>query len=80
MLFRSQVMRNIAAILADCGSSVTDIAKVTIFVTDLADFPVVNKIYGEALGAHRPVRSTVGVTALPLGASVEIEAWAHTPV
>ena len=75
-----QAMRNITAVLADCDASLADIAKATIFVTDLADFPVVNEVYGEALGGHRPARSTVGAAALLLGAAVEIEVWAHSPI
>jgi 2-iminobutanoate/2-iminopropanoate deaminase len=75
-----QVLANIAAVLADCGAALTDVAKTTIFVTDIADFAVVNAVYGEAFGAHRPARSTVQVAALPAGAQVEIEAWAHVGV
>lgn len=74
-----QVMANIAAVLGDCGASLADVAKSTIFVTDLADFGVVNEAYGEALGAHRPARSTVQVAGLPGGAKVEIEVWAYAP-
>ena len=72
-----QVIENITAILIDCGASVTDVAKTLVFVTDLADFATVNEIYGEAMGDHRPARSTVQVAALPAGALVEIEAWAY---
>jgi 2-iminobutanoate/2-iminopropanoate deaminase len=42
----------------------------------MADFPVVNRLYAEALGDHKPARSTVQVAGLPLGARVEIEATA----
>ncbi|MBU6178699.1 MAG: RidA family protein, partial [Verrucomicrobia bacterium] len=52
------------------------IAKTTIFLADMSDFPVVNRLYGEALGGHKPARSTVQVAGLPLGARVEIEATA----
>jgi len=41
--------------------------------------PGVNAIYQEAIGEHRPARSTVGVAWLPMGASIEIEVWAHVP-
>jgi 2-iminobutanoate/2-iminopropanoate deaminase len=74
-----QAMANIAAILSDCGASFADVAKVTIFLTNLTDFAAVNEAYGEALGEQRPARSTVGVAALPAGARVEIEVWAHRP-
>jgi 2-iminobutanoate/2-iminopropanoate deaminase len=74
-----QVLANIAAILGDCGASMSDVAKTTVFVTDMADFAVVNAVYAEAFGTHRPARSTVQVAALPAGAQVEIETWAHLP-
>jgi 2-iminobutanoate/2-iminopropanoate deaminase len=72
-----QVLANIRAILADCGASITDVAKTTVFVTDIADFATVNAVYADAFGTHRPARSTVQVAALPAGAEVEIEVWAH---
>ena len=72
-----QVLANIAAVLRDCGASITDVAKTTVFVTDIAEFPTVNTVYADAFGDHRPARSTVQVAALPAGAQVEIEAWAY---
>ena len=74
-----RVLDNIAAVLRDAGAFVTDIAKTTVFVTDLTDFTAMNEVYGEFFGAHRPARSTVQVAALPGGAKVEIEAWAYVP-
>ena len=73
-----QVLANIKAVLGDCGCTLNDVAKTTVFVTDLANFGVVNEIYGEAFGDHRPARSTVQVVALPAGAEVEIEVWAYS--
>ena len=75
-----QVLTNVTAVLKDCGAGWADVAKVTIFLVDMAEFPAVNAVYGEAIGAHRPARSTVAVAALPAGARVEIETWAHAPV
>lgn len=72
-----QALANIAAVLGDCGASLTDVAKSLVFVTDLADFATVNAVYATAFGEHRPARSTVQVAALPAGAQVEIEVWAH---
>jgi 2-iminobutanoate/2-iminopropanoate deaminase len=72
-----QVLANIRAILADCGAVMTDVAKTTVFVTDIGDFGTVNAVYMKAFGDHRPARSTVQVAALPGGAQVEIEAWAY---
>lgn len=74
-----QTMANIGVTLGDCGASFADVAKTTIFLTDMADFAAVNEVYGEVLGDHRPARSTVQVVALPAGARVEIEVWAHRP-
>lgn len=74
-----QALVNITAVLADCGASLDDVAKTTVFVTDLAGFADANAAYAEAFGDHRPARSTVGVAALPLGAAVEIEVWAFQP-
>ena len=72
-----QVLANIAAVLGDCGASLADVAKTTVFVTDMGEFAAVNAVYAEAFGTHRPARSTVQVSALPGGAQVEIETWAH---
>jgi 2-iminobutanoate/2-iminopropanoate deaminase len=74
-----RVMTNLRAVLDDCGLRVTDLAKTTLYVTDMANFPKVNEVYAEALGDHRPARATVEVAALPLGALVLIEAWAYAP-
>jgi 2-iminobutanoate/2-iminopropanoate deaminase len=74
-----RVLDNIAAVLRDAGAFVTDIAKTTVFVTDLSDFVAMNEVYAEFFGSHRPARSTVQVAALPGGAKVEIEAWAYVP-
>ena len=75
-----QVLANITAVLGDCGAGWGDVAKVNIFLVDMTEFPVVNAVYAEAIGTHRPARSTVAVAALPAGARVEIETWAHAPV
>ena len=59
--------------------SCRDVAKTLCFLQDMADFAAFNDAYVEGFGDHRPARSTIGVAALPLGALVEIEAWAHKP-
>ncbi|MCL4831909.1 MAG: Rid family detoxifying hydrolase [Caldilineaceae bacterium] len=71
-----QVLANLAAVLAAAGSGMERIVKTTIFLTDIAEFSTVNKIYAEAFTGDPPARSTVQVSALPLGALVEIEAVA----
>jgi 2-iminobutanoate/2-iminopropanoate deaminase len=68
-----QVLRNLGQVLESAGCSFQDVVKATIFITDLAHFQVLNELYGEAVGAHRPARSTVQVAALPKGALVEID-------
>jgi len=74
-----QAMANIAAVLGDCGATLGDVAKTTVFLVDMGDFPVMNEVYADAFAGHRPARSTIGVAALPLGARVEVEVWAYVP-
>ena len=69
-----QVLANIAAVLGDVGAGWGDVARATIFLTDLGNFATVNALYEGAIGAHRPARTTIGVAALPLDAAVEVEA------
>ena len=72
-----QVVKNLGEVLAAAGASWQDVVKTTIYLTDLADFTAVNRIYGEVVGTAPPARATVQVSALPKGASVEIDAIAH---
>ena len=75
-----RVLANIAAVLDDCGAAWTDVVKATIFLAGSLDhFATVNACYAEAVGDHRPARSTIAVAALPLGAAVEIEVVVHRP-
>jgi 2-iminobutanoate/2-iminopropanoate deaminase len=74
-----QVLANLAAVFADCGTDWGHVARATIFLTDLGNFATVNALYEGAIGAHRPARTTVGVAALPAGALVEIECWVYHP-
>jgi 2-iminobutanoate/2-iminopropanoate deaminase len=75
----NQILANIAAVLGDVGASWSDVARTTIFLTDLGNFATVNALYEGAIGANRPARTTIGVAALPAGALVEIECWAYVP-
>jgi 2-iminobutanoate/2-iminopropanoate deaminase len=68
-----QVFANLRAVLAAAGLDFSDVVKTTVFLTDLADFGVLNGIYAEAMGDHKPARSTIQVAALPKGGQVEIE-------
>ena len=74
-----QVLANLRAVLASAGCGFHDVVKATVYVVDMADFPVLNGIYADAMGDHRPARSTVQVAALPAGALVEIDLVAKLP-
>ncbi|RJR42934.1 MAG: RidA family protein [Desulfobacteraceae bacterium] len=67
------IMENLKAVLEAEGLEFNDVVKTTIFMTDMADFAEVNKIYGGFFRSDPPARSTVQVAALPLGARLEIE-------
>ena len=68
-----QVLKNLEAVLAAHQMTFADVVKTTVFLTDLADFAVVNRIYGTRFPSAPPARSCVQVAALPAGAQVEIE-------
>ena len=72
----TQAVANIRKLLAEHGSALADVVKTTVFLADIADFDAMNEAYVTAFGDHRPARSAVAVAALPLGALVEVEAWA----
>ena len=74
-----RVMANLAAVLATVNATWKDVVKTTVFLHDMGDFPVVNEVYGKALGEARPARSTVQVSALPRGVLVEIDAVVAIP-
>lgn len=71
-----QVLCNLNNILIASKSSIENIVKTTIYLTNIDDFGVVNKIYEEFFKNHKPARSTVEVSALPKNAKIEIEAIA----
>lgn len=68
-----QVLKNLRAVLEEAGSSLDAVIKTTIFLDSMDDFGVVNEIYAEAFGTHKPARSTVAVKTLPKNALVEID-------
>ncbi|MBQ8108736.1 MAG: hypothetical protein IJ124_01055 [Clostridia bacterium] len=68
-----QVFENIKAVLEEMGLSMADIVKTTVFLTDLKAFPQVNEIYAAYFGPDYPARSCVQVSALPMGAQIEVE-------
>jgi 2-iminobutanoate/2-iminopropanoate deaminase len=76
-----RVLDNLTAVLEAAGVRLSDVVRTTIFLADMNDFAVVNRIYGERFadphGAY-PARATVQVAALPKGARVEIDAVAYS--
>lgn len=68
-----QVMANCAALLTTTGVGFDRVVKTTIFLVDMADFAVVNAVYGRHFSTNPPARSTVQVAALPRGVAVEVE-------
>jgi 2-iminobutanoate/2-iminopropanoate deaminase len=68
-----QVLANLRSILRNAGVDFDRVVKTTVFLADLGDFGKLNAIYGEAMGDHRPARTTVQVAALPIGAAIEID-------
>ena len=73
----AQAMANLRSLLEREGAAMEAIVKTTVFLADIEDWPRMNPPYLEALGDHRPARSAFAVAALPMGARVEIEAWAY---
>jgi len=72
-----QVLKNLSAVLEAADSDLTRVVKATVYLTDMSLFPRVNAIYAEAFDSEpAPARATVEVSALPLGARVEIDAIA----
>ncbi len=71
-----RVLKNLEAVLVEAGSSLDSVIKTTIFLADMNDFALVNEVYAEAFGEHKPARSTVAVKTLPKNALVEIDAVA----
>ena len=80
--FENQVRRvfdNLQAVCRAAGGSFDDVVRVTIYLTDLAQFPKVNEVMASYFREPFPARATVGVAALPRGAAVEIDAVMHLP-
>jgi len=72
-----QAIANLAALLESEGASLADVVKTTVFMTHISDFALINEVYAAGFGDHRPARSAIAVAGLPMGALVEIEAWAR---
>ena len=68
-----QVLANLEAVLTEAGSGLDRIIKTTIFLSDMNNFVQVNAVYENALGGHKPARSTIEVSRLPKDVLIEIE-------
>lgn len=69
-----QVFRNLRAVTEAAGGSLAHCVKLTLFLTDLTHFPIVNELMQRHFSSPYPARSTVGVASLPRGALFEVEA------
>ncbi len=72
-----QALANMASLLATQGCALSDVVKTTVFLAHMADYQEMNGAYASVFGDLPPARSAVAVAGLPLGALVEIEAWAY---
>jgi len=74
-----RVLENLKGVLAAAGASLADVVKTTVYLADFADYPAMNAVYVHAFPSEPPARATVGVSALPHGAKIELEAIARLP-
>ena len=72
-------MENLSVVAAAAGAQLSDAVRMGIYVTDMGTFKDVNEAYGTYFEADPPARSTIAVSALPLGAQVEIDAVIALP-
>lgn len=72
-----RVFKNLQAVANAAGGDLSDIVKLNVFLTDLANFPHVNEVMAEYFQQPYPARAAVGVSALPKGAEVEMDAVMH---
>ncbi|MCI0401825.1 MAG: RidA family protein [Gammaproteobacteria bacterium] len=70
----AQVFDNLSAVAKAAGGTLADVVKLTIYLTDLAHFPLVNEVMAEYWRQPYPARAAVGVAELPKGANVEVDA------
>ena len=72
-----RVFNNLAAVAREGGGNLDDVVKLTVFLTDLSHFAVVNEVMTEHFNPPYPARAAVGVAALPKGVPIEIDAIVH---
>ena len=68
-----QCLKNLSAVLKEAGYDINDVVKTLIFIDHMEDFPIMNEVYSEFFGDHKPARSCVEAAKIPKGALVEIE-------
>jgi 2-iminobutanoate/2-iminopropanoate deaminase len=73
-----QALSNLRGHLEANGGAMNDVVKTTVFLRHMSDYALMNDVYISEFGDHRPARSAIGVADLPVGALVEVEAWAYT--
>jgi 2-iminobutanoate/2-iminopropanoate deaminase len=71
-----QAIGNLQGHLEANGAALTNVVKTTVFLRHMSDYAQMNEVYVDEFGDHRPARSAIGIAELPLGALVEVEAWA----
>lgn len=69
-----QVFKNLKAVAKAAGGDLSDVVKLNVFLVNLADFPIVNQVMEEYFSQPYPARAAIGVSALPKGAAVEMDA------
>ena len=74
-----RVLENLKAVLVAAGASLADVVKTTVYLSDFSEFQAMNAVYVRAFPTDPPARATVGVSALPRGAKIELEAIARLP-
>ncbi|MGH6635781.1 MAG: RidA family protein [Gammaproteobacteria bacterium] len=75
----TQVFNNLSAVASAAGGTLADIVKLTVYLVDLGDFPLVNGVMSQYFSHPYPARAAVGVASLPKGAKVEIDAIMALP-
>jgi 2-iminobutanoate/2-iminopropanoate deaminase len=73
----TQALRHVERILAECGASLADVVKVSVYMTDLGEWEAMNRAYLEVFGPHTPARIAVGCAALLFDAKVEFDCVAR---
>jgi len=68
-----QIFRNFGAVLRAAGKTFADVVRVGVYLTNIGDYPALNAVYGRHFEAPYPARTAIAVSALPLGAVVEME-------